>query len=190
MCKEQEKAITHYVSFQCNSGLTNIKQFEPTIECGASFECLPGSSASGCSWEPLGRMNDFRKVNDYVLKQCWGTRSQTFSFTRGSRFTVPMFVLLGFFKSLPQLELLCVSQNGIPLRGRTLMWGCSDGALLPSAAWGTGCCSAEAQSQPQPPAQTHRALQDAQLRFQQESVNTVFPFFNLEPWKFPSDLKT
>lgn len=49
---------------------------------------------------------------------------------------------------------------------------------LPSAAWGTGCCSAEAQSQP---CRDPQRLWDTQLRFQQENVNGGFPFFNLEP---------
>lgn len=64
------ESISHNVSFQSNSGLTHIKQSEPTAACRASFECLSGSSSSHHLSKRLGRINDFHEVNGCVLRQC------------------------------------------------------------------------------------------------------------------------
>lgn len=83
------------------------------------------------------------------------------------------------------------NQNGIPWRGRRmLLWGAVTAVEPSSSLRLRGALGAALQEHKANPAETHRALWDTQLRFQQESVNSGFPFFNLESWKFPLDLKT
>lgn len=106
------KSITHNVSFQHNSGLTNIKQSEPTAARRASFECLLGISSSHHSSKRLGRINDLCEVNGCVLRQCWGAPLNIVFGKRRCCSPAPVFVLLDYFKTLPQLLCaLCVGSR-------------------------------------------------------------------------------